>query len=326
MKKRVWLLFILFIACGLPPHQKAMNVLEEAVNDESVIIKVNAAKALRLIGDAQGTKILYEVLKGEDKNGIAAALSALYDLKEDRFSPVIIKLAGHRDPLIRTEAYKLISLINDERCHGILVKGAKDKISKIRRFSYFGLEKFEEKKEIMNGLRDADPLVRIVAARALGNIGIEDMENFIRKELEALSIDIWKQGIIALAEMNDTSAIPFIKESLTDAPWELRLIAAEALLILNNKEGVEVLKEGLNSDNPFTRVLAVRILKNHPISEAPDLLKEAIKDDYVNVSVVAIEALAAYKTKANQKAFIELMDAPNPLVKIAAAAAYLQSE
>jgi HEAT repeat protein len=56
------------------------------------------------------------------------------------------------------------------------------------------------------------------------------------------------------------------------------------------------------------------------------LLKEAVKDEYINVSIVAIEALAKYKAKEHQTLFAEMMDAPNPLVKIAAATAYLQSE
>jgi HEAT repeat protein len=41
---------------------------------------------------------------------------------------------------------------------------------------------------------------------------------------------------------------------------------------------------------------------------------------------VAIEALAKYKQKESQEIFAELMKAPNPLVKIAAAAAFLQVE
>ena len=326
MKNKLIFIIILLISCGLPPKQKAISILQQGVKDESIIIQVNAAKGLKQTGDAQGIKTLYETLKGKDKNGIAAALAVLYDLEENTFSPFLVKLVDHNDPLIRSEAYKVISLIDDERCLEIFIKGINDKVAKIRRTSFLGLKRFRKKRTIMKGLRDIDPLTRIVAAQALGSIGQQDMENFIRKEMVTQTIDIWKQGIISLAEMGDTSAIPFIKESLVDAPWELRLAAAEALLILNNQDGVDVLKQGLQSNNPFTRVKVVQILKKFNLPEGSQLLKEAVKDEYINVSIVAIEALAKYKAKEHQTLFAEMMGAPNPLVKIAAATAYLQSE
>lgn len=331
MKKQIiFLTFILILlSCDLPPKQKAISVLQEGIKDESAVIRVSAAKGLKQIRDTEGVKTFYEILQGGDKNGIAAALTTLYDLGENTYSPLIAKFTEHSDPLIQTEAYKIISIIDDERCRDILIRGTGNKIAKIRKVSYLGLEKFKEKRVIMNGLRDVDPLVRIAAAKVLGNMGKEGMENFIRKQMGTVTIEIWRQGFIALAEMGDTSAIPYIRDSLANAaevPMELRLGAAEALLILNNKEGIDVLKEGLSSNNPFIRVKTVQILKKHRVPEGPQLLEEAVQDEYINVSIVAIEALAKYRNKKNQNLFQKLMDAPNPLVKIAAASAYLQNE
>ncbi|MGB3479939.1 MAG: HEAT repeat domain-containing protein [bacterium] len=317
---------VLCLSCGLLPKQQAQKILQNGINDESVIIRVNAAKGLKKIRDVQGTKMLYETLRGDDKNGIVAVLAALYDLGETSYSPVIIKLAENSDPLVRAEAYRLISIMEDTECRDILIKGTQDRVAKIRRFSYLGLEKFKEKQLIRSGLHDIDVLVKIAAAKVLGRLGEKDMENFVRRQMEKVNLEIWKHGIIALAEMGDTSAIDFIKESLSDAPWELRLAAAEALLIMNNKQGVDVIKQGLETGGPFVRVKVVQILSKHRISEAQELLEKATQDEYINVSVVAIEALAEYRQKASRKLFQELMKAPNPLVKIAAAAAYLQVE
>ena len=317
---------VLFLSCGLPPKQQAQKILQDGVNDESVIIRVNAAKGLKKIGDVQGTKVLYEILRGEDKNGVVAVLAALYDLKESRYAPVILELSRKQDPLTRAEAYRLISIMEDVKCKDILIKGTQDKIAKIRRFSYLGLEKFNAKQVIRDGLHDVDVLVKIAAAKALGRLGEKDMENFVRRQMETVNLEIWKHGIIALAEMSDTSAIDFIKESLDDAPWELRLAAAEALLIFNSKEGVGVIRAGLETGGPFVRVKVVQILSKYRISEGQELLEKATQDEYINVSVVAIEALAKYCQKTSRGLFIELMNAPNPLVKIAAAAAFLQVE
>lgn len=317
---------LLFLSCGLPPKQQAQKILQDGIRDESVIIRVNAAKGLKKIEDVQGTKILYEILRGEDKNGVVAVLAALYDLKESHYAPVILELGGKQDALTRAEAYRLISIMEDPKCKDILIKGTQDKVAKIRRFSYLGLEKFNAKQIIRDGLHDVDILVKIAAAKALGRLGEKDMENFVRRQLEIVNLEIWRHGIIALAEMGDTSAIDFIKESLDDAPWELRLAAAEALLIFNSKEGVGVIREGLETGGPFVRVKVVQILSKYRISEGQELLEKATQDEYINVSVVAIEALAKYRQKTSRGLFIELMNAPNPLVKIAAAAAFLQVE
>ena len=317
---------ILFLSCGLPPKQQAQKILHDGISDESIVIRVNAAKGLKQTGDVQGIKILYEVLRGDDKNGIVAALAALYDLKETSYAPVIVDLTDHKDPLVRAEAYRLVSIMEDTQCRGILVKGVQDNVAKIRRFSYIGLEKFGEKNVIKHGLRDVDVLVKIAAAKSLHGLGEPDLENFVRNQLKIFNLEIWKQGLKALAEMGDTSAIEFIKESLIDAPWELRLAAAEALLILNNKDGVPVLKEALETGDPFVRVNTVQILNKYNISEGKELLILAAEDEYINVSVVAIEALAKYRQKDTRGIFIQHMKAPNPLVKIAAAAAYLQVE
>jgi len=325
MRKRIIGLLILLFCCGVAPRQKAMKILQEGVKDKSVIVRINAAKGLAQIGDTQGVKILYEILGTNQRDAVVASLSALNDFGLLTLSPIVAQLAQSNDPLIRTEVYRLIVHINDVACRNILIKGIDDKIAKIRRLSYLGLEKFNEKNIIRDGLWDIDPLVRIYVAKTLANLGEKEMANFIRRELQSADIEIWKQGIIALAEIDDTSAIPLIKGLFKDTPWELRIEAAEALLIFNDLQGLGVLKEGLHAQDPFIRIEAVRVFKEHQVPEAFLLLKEVVRDEYINVSIGAIEALAQYPSEDSKKLFIEMMDAPNNLIKIAAATAYLRS-
>jgi HEAT repeat protein len=319
-------MFLFFVACGVAPKQKAVEILEKGINDESIIVRVHAAKALRQIGEDRGLDLLYQINRSGDQEGCAAALRALYDLDEGTYSPELWSYALEGDPSIRIEAYKLIASMKDERCRDMLIKGTDDKIAKIRRISYLGLEKFKEDDVLRGGLRDIDPLVRIAAAKALGRTGEQDLKDFIRNELNGTENDVWCHGIIALAEMGDTSVIHDIGGRLYSAPWEVRLAAVEALLIMNNHDGVLVLQEALQSDDPFAREYAVNILKKYKISETTQLLKDVVHDEYTNVSVAAIEALVQYGAKEQQRLFEEMMNVPNPLVQIAAAAAYLQGE
>jgi len=319
------LAILLILSCGMPPKEKALSILKDGIQDQSIIIRVSAAKGLKEIGDPRGAEVFDEVLKSKNEEGIVAVLSALYDLKEKVCPPVILELCKNDDPLVRAEAYKLVAVSADERCREILIKGTEDKIAKIRRVSYLGLEKYNEKRIINDGLRDIDPFVRIAAARTLGKLGEKGMENFIKNELKKINPEVLIQGFIALAEMSDTSSISNISQFLTDTPWDLRLAAAEALLILNDLHEFEILEEGLKANDPFVRAKTVEILKKYPIPALYDMLREATKDEYVNVSVPAIDALQGYQKKESLSLYEKLMDAPNPLLKIAAAKAYLKS-
>jgi HEAT repeat protein len=311
----------------VPPKERALSILKQGINDKSEIIRINAARGLVETGDRQGYEILYKVLQDGNKDAIVAALGALYLIRDRTYSPVLAKLSRDTEPLVRTEAFHLISLSSDTGYYKILLEGTNDRIARVRRYAYQGLMNFKDSTTLMKGLRDFDPLVRISAAKSLGLLGNDQAKDFIKKEMDPKNPnpEVWAQAVLALAELNDTSSIPYIKDLLTDTPWDLRTAAAEALLILKDFSGVEILKTGLQSPDPFVRVKVVEVMAGYPVSDFYELLKQASKDEYINVSIGAMNALIKYRKKENQKVFEDLLSAPNPLVRIAAASAYLRS-
>ncbi|MEO0142143.1 MAG: HEAT repeat domain-containing protein [candidate division WOR-3 bacterium] len=321
------LLIVLISFCGMPPKERAEAILKKGLEDRSAAVKIAAARGLAEIGDENGYNTLYQTLQSDNKEAMVAALGALYELKEQSLSPILKKLCVSDDPLIRTEAYHLVATIKDTAGYRILMAGTKDKISKVRRYSYQGLANFKDKKAIIPGLKDNDPLVRIYAAKSLALLGENQAVNLIKKEMDPKNpnVEVWSQAVLALAEINDTSAIPYIKELLTDTPWDLKIAAAQALLMLHNTEGIEVLKAAVQSPDPFVRVKGAEAMKKFPLLEFYELLKKATGDDYINVSIAAIEGLRLYHKKEDLKIFAELFSAPNPLVRIAAATAYLKN-
>jgi len=324
--KRLLLITLIFSACGMPPREKALTILRDGIKDKSVIIRLNAARGLKETGDAEGLKIIYEILKGGDKDGIEAALDVLYEIGEKGVSPSILALCRSESPLIRTEAYRLVSRSTDQAGREALIKGTEDKIGKVRKYAYLGLENFQEKERIDRGLRDTDQAVRLSCALALGRLGEKGMENFIRNELNKnKTSEFWVEGCDALAGLGDTNLIPFFKELLTDMPWDIRIAAADALLKFKKRDGIAVIKEGLMSNDPFIRVKCVDIIRRYNLPEFYDLLKSALDDMYINVSISALRALTVYKKKESAPLFEKMMAAPNPLVKIVAATAYLQN-
>ncbi len=321
------LLLGFFISCGMPPKDKALSILKDGVKDKSEVIQVNAAKTMIEIGDKKGYEVIYNILQNGSNDAKVSALGALYSLKERVYSPVIAKLCTDSEPIVRTEAYHLIALSSDTGYYKILIQGTNDRIAKIRRYAYQGLANFKDIQNIIRGLRDVDPLVRISAAKSLGLLGKNEAKDFIKKEMDPKNpnVEIWAQAVLALGELRDTSSIQYLKDLLTDTPWDLKIAAVEALLTLKDNSGVDVLKAGLQSPDPFVRIKVVEVMERFPLPEFYDLLKEACKDEYINVSIGAINTLLKYQRKENKKIFENLLKAPNPLVRITSAGAYLRS-
>lgn len=324
MKKFLFVTLMLIIACGMTSEQKAIDILQQGLHDDS-ILKIHAAKGLAQIGDVNGITILYDMTRADDTQTCAAALSALSEISTIEYTPALAQLAEHKEPLVRAGAYQLIAQIDDEDCRRVLVHGTHDEVAKIRRLCYRGLEKFGEQDVILHGLRDIDPLTRISAAQACGMLGMEGMANFIKNELVTESTDIIQHGLLALAEIGDTAAISLMRESAFSASWDARLAAVEALIIMGKQDDVQdVLETAAESQDPFVRARIARILKEHQLPDKAHLLEKLAHDEYVNVSVVALDALSSYRMKKYQGLFAKLMDTPNATVRIAAAAAYLQ--
>ncbi len=327
LRNLILFVYVFLLYCGASPRDLALSILKEGIKDKSEIIQVNAAKAVLEIGEKNGYEVIYNTLQNGSNDAKVSALVALYSLKEKAYSPVIAKLCKDSEPLIRTEAYHLISLSTDTGYYKILVQGTRDRIARVRRYAYQGLANFKDIQNITQGLRDIDPLVRISAAKSLGLLSRPEAKDFIKNEMDPRNpnVEIWAQAVLALGELKDTSAIQYIKDLLTDTPWDLKIAAAEALLMLKDNSGVDILKSGLQSPDPFVRVKAVEVMERHPLPAFYELLKEACRDEYINVSIGAINALMKYQKKENLKLFESLLKAPNPLVRITSASAYLRS-
>jgi HEAT repeat protein len=159
----------------------------------------------------------------------------------------------------------------------------------------------------------------------MGDSRSDDIAELVRNELKKYTPEVWGRGIIALAQLGDTSSIPLFKALLEEGVGDLSVDAAEALLILDDRSGLEVLMSALQSRDPFVRIRAAQVLKRHDVVELRAQLVTATRDEYVSVAVLAVEALSQHDPGSNKKLFAELMDASHPVMQIAAAAAYLRS-
>jgi HEAT repeat protein len=226
---------------------------------------------------------------------------------------------------VREQAYRVVVNSKFENKRELLLQGIEDELTAVRVLSYGALSVYGENELLQQGMRDREPRVRIASAKALAELGRPDMAEFIKDELKKSTPDLLGTGIVTMAQLGDTASIPLFKALLKESAGELRIDAAEALLILGDESGVKALNNGLQSRDPFVRIHTTEVLTRHKVEQTLPHLEAATRDEFVNVAVQALRALVEHEPLAYQELYAELMDAQNPLLRITAAKAYLGS-
>jgi HEAT repeat protein len=322
MKGFCLLVFLVFSACGLTPEARAKMILETGIADPSPIVRIHAAVGLD--GNV-GSRVLTEVLHSGDDDVASAALNAAIQNVGLLPKPEVSRACSSTNPSVREAAYRILAAGSSFDARALLVQGVQDDVAGIRAVCYEGLASFGETDILKNGLHDPETRVRIAAAKALGKSGAAGMPEFIKDELKKSAPDLLGTGIIAMAELGDTASIPLFRALLQESGGELRIDAAEALLILGDNTGVDVLKKALRSNDPFVRIHAASVFTKHEVPGTTLDLESAVRDEFVNVAVQAVRALAAHDALDHRQEFVELMNAESVLLRIEAAAAYLRS-
>lgn len=326
MRRILFIIPFLLLNCTVSPEAKARRIIEHGIKDDSKTVRVAAARGLAGIDHGRSVRLLEDMLADPDPEVRAAALAALvpHSAQGMEFASAVLGLCQDPNPSVRAAAYRVVATAADAAGREALLSGLEDESARVREVAYAGLARFAEHDLVRPGLMDHDPLVRIASAKALGRLGEAGMADFIIEELKKLPPDLLGPAIIMYAELGDTTALGQLRQLAREAPAELRLDASEALLMLGDRAGVEPLKDALVSNDPFVRLRAVAVLTRHDVPELRARLESVTRDEYVTVAAQAVEALAAHNAGEYRPLFLELMEAPKPLLRLAAAAAYLR--
>ena len=324
-KMRKYFLFLLplLISCGISSSTRAKTILLQGLNDTSPIVRINAAVGLR---SEEASAVLVDMLLNGNDEERAGVLEAISQHDVSLPEPLVTKACSSANPSVREAAYQVVSQSEFVGARVLLLNGLQDELAAVRVLSYSGLIRFNEVERLESGLRDPEVRVRIAAAKALGELGRAGMSEFIKDELKKSTPELVGTGIKAMAELGDTASIPLFKALLNESAGDMRIDAAEALLILGDHTGVVALKKGLQSNDPFVRIHTAKVLTRHKLPETYSDLEAATRDELMNVAVQSVNALSQHEPLGYRELFLELMDAQNPVLRIAAAAAYLRSQ
>jgi HEAT repeat protein len=297
---------------------RAVEPLIGVLNDNDPSVSYLAAQALGIIGDTRAVEPLISALRDKNFSVRSAAIKSLGQIKDPRaFEPLSILLRDHEaglqkaaqdaliemgptvvEPLchmlqgedhsLRFYAADLLTKIHDPRAINSLISSLGVRVNGIGQLAADGLVGIgvPAVDELIVSLSDADPIVRQLAVKALGQIKDARAFDSLLDALDDESVDVRRQALVAvmnfegdrateaavralhddglrveasllLGERKDLRAIPYLIEILKVSD-PLNGDRAQRALILIGKPGVEELIEIVRDPNPEYPMREVR--------------------------------------------------------------------
>jgi HEAT repeat protein len=119
-------------------------LLIEALSDKSVQVRLNAAYALSLCGDAHAIQPLIRALADEHEDVRGNAAFALSQFKEKAVQP-LIQATRSKNKLVRAEAANALGEIGDKKALGCLIDLLGDSEADVRGSAAYALEQIGDK-------------------------------------------------------------------------------------------------------------------------------------------------------------------------------------
>jgi len=269
------------------PIANALPLLISALSDSSTVVRAAAASSLARAHDKRAVPALRPLLKDDDEHVRAAAVWALCHTggkailpevlplcRDDasgivRFRavwglafigdksalPVAIAALGDFNPAVRERSALLaLDVLADGTVGERLAQQAKNEYPPTRRIVMYLLTRYGDAKQavpiLLEGLKDAEPLVRAEAALALGR---RHAKNVVASLIPGLKdADEHVRGTVAhaLGLLGGSSSREALRPLLQDEAAFVRAIAAESLQRLGDKT-VKPL-QGFRAEELFT--------------------------------------------------------------------------
>ncbi|MEJ7593475.1 MAG: HEAT repeat domain-containing protein [Planctomycetaceae bacterium] len=258
--------------------------------------------------------LLLEVLRGDDTNSAAFAVSLLARIAGDTYLEIFQKLASHNAPVLRaaavealarTQAKRAISQINDAledadptvraqaamsvatmyspRSVELLQKLVFDSNLTVRRNAAQSMSRIDESDladviaKALDQETDATTVEYLLAA--LQRNGASSSLPILQRYIEGDSSQFREQAVKALRKLKITASVPVFRRLLDDHTPALRRQAIEQLAVLKSEGILPRLREMLKQDPDETvRSACAKALGDFGDETSVHLLEEALED------------------------------------------------
>lgn len=212
--------------------------------------------------------LLLEVLRGEDKNSAAFAVSLLARIAGDTHLEIFQKLASHNAPVLRAAAVEALARTQAKRA-----------ISQIN-----------------DALEDADPTVRAQAAMSVAMMYSPRSVELLQKLVFDSNLNVRRNAAQSMSRIDESDLADVIARALdqeTDATTVEYLLAA--LQRNGGNSSLPVLQRYIEEDSSQFREQAVKALRKLKIAASVPVFRRLLDDHTPTLRRQAIEQLAVLK-------------------------------
>ena len=292
--------------------QRDVDGLIKALKNEDYLIRKDAARSLKRVGDDTAVAALIDALKYEAWEDDYTVLISVRESAADALgiignyqavNPLIQTLYEDPDEEVRWKAAAALGKIGDNSAVEALIDALHDKSWGVRKNASIALGDIGDVKAfdiLIIALNDKDWHVRKYAAVALGKIGDERAIGHLVNALNDVDSDVRWKSLIALGKIGEPSVKPLLK-ALKSEDWQMRGRAAEVLGRIGDERAIEPLINELNrrnkTQNKYVRGRIIEALGRIGDERAVEPLIKALDDQYIYVRLKATEALDNIKSK-----------------------------
>jgi beta-lactamase regulating signal transducer with metallopeptidase domain len=172
---------------------------------------------------------------------------------------------------------------------------------------------------LIGALKDTNVEVRRAAVRSLANFEDRSAAPALRESLRDSDAEVRASAVEALGDMHDAASADAIAALIKDPHRDVRSHAIEALTDLELTEAPAALLDALRDSDAEVRHQAVHAVGHFQDARAVPVLRALLDDPNGDVREGAVEALGEIRNEAAIQALIVALKAKDPKVRQAAA-------
>lgn len=293
---------------------KDVEGLVKALEHDNYLIRKEAARSLKKVGDERAVESLIKSLKYENWQSEFTLLTSVREFSaealgiigdERAVQPLIQAMNEDVDEEVRWKSAWALGQIRDDSAIDALIEAMNSDSWRVRENAAKSLGNIGDKKALqplINALDDKEWRVRKVVAVSLGKLADEKAVKPLLKTLNDDDADVQRKTIEALEKMGDSAFQPLMDLFEKEENWYIRTKAAEVLGDIGDKRAVkpflEVLSKKKKKDrNRFVRGRVIEALGKIGDLRAVEALFNALDDETLFVRQKAEEALLKIRSE-----------------------------
>lgn len=277
-------------ALGVLANADGLRPLQDAVDgDAEAAVRVAAAAALGTLNNPRAIPALLRALKDGQREVRTAAVEALGKLGEPALNPLLEAARGD-DAVVRQGADRALGRLAEKFAGDLASEDKGVREAAVTALGRIGRP--DKVQAILPLLRDAEPKVRLAAARALERLPAQAARPALKSRMreEAEDEGVRLAAAVALGKLGDPAAFEFLIAALASEDSTLRVTAAAALAEMGERAAGS-LRQALQHENALVRWGAAQALGAIGDKKAVGPLLRCLKDPESAVRAAAILSL-----------------------------------